>query len=178
MYDLKGVIAVIVAYPVHIMSFVGSILLFGLVLPRRRRQRKQLLISTEPLTEKKGFTQSEKAFLTGKIRDNSTASLKKSFAGKANPVYITLTAIGLIVVFFLWIAWMLSDPPMSPVISKILELLLGGIITLAFLGMLAAGIIGCFFLLRSLLKRGPKMHHFRRGHPTQHLKKQGINNQT
>jgi hypothetical protein len=45
MYDLKGVIAVIVAYPVHIMSFVGSILLLGLVLPRRRRQRKQLLIS-------------------------------------------------------------------------------------------------------------------------------------
>ena len=100
MYDLKGVIAVIVAYPVHIMSFVGSILLLGLVLPRRRGQRKQLLISTEPLTEKKGLTQSEKAFLTGKIRDNSTASLKKSFAGKANPVYVTLATIGFVVLFF------------------------------------------------------------------------------
>ncbi len=82
MYDLEGVIAVIAAYPVHIMSFVGSILLLGLVLPKRRRQRKQPLISTEPLVEKKGLTQSEKAFLTGKIRDSGTESLKKSLQAK------------------------------------------------------------------------------------------------
>ncbi len=107
MYDLKGVIAVIVAYPVHIMSFVGSILLLGLVLPRRRRQRKQPLISTEQLVEKKGLTQNEKVFLTGKIRDNRTESLKKSFAGKANPVSVTLTMIGLILLFFLWVLWVL-----------------------------------------------------------------------
>ena len=107
MYDLKGVIAVIVAYPVHIMSFVGSILLLGLVLPRRRRQRKQPLISTEPLIEKKGLTQSEKAVLTGKIRDSGTESLKKSFAGKANPVYVTLVMIGLILIFFLGVFWVL-----------------------------------------------------------------------
>ena len=107
MYDLKGVIAVIVAYPVHIMSFVGSILLLGLVLPKRRRQRKQPLTSTKPLVGKKGLTQSEKAFLTGKIRDNSTESLKKSFAGKANPVSVTLIMIGLILLFFLWVLWVL-----------------------------------------------------------------------
>ena len=107
MYDLEGVIAVIVAYPVHIMSFVGSILLLGLVLPRRRRQRKQPLISTEPLFEKKGLTQSEKAVLTGKIRDSGTESLKKSFAGKASPVYVTLVMIGLILIFFLGVFWVL-----------------------------------------------------------------------
>lgn len=107
MYDLEGVIVVIVAYPVHIMSFVGSILLLGLVLPRRRRQRKQSLISAEPLVEKKGLTQSERAFLTEKIRDNGTESLKKSFAGKANPVYVTLAMIGLILLFFLWVIWVL-----------------------------------------------------------------------
>ena len=107
MYDLKGVIEVIVAYPVHIMSFVGSILLLGLVLPRRRRQRKQPLISTEPLFEKKELTQSEKAFLTEKIRDSGTESLKKSFAGKANPVYVTLAMIGLTLLFFLWVIWVL-----------------------------------------------------------------------
>ena len=107
MYDLKGVIEVIVAYPVHIMSFVGSILLLGLVLPRRRRQHKQPLISTEPLFEKKGLTQSEKAALTGKIRDSGTESLKKSFAGKANPVYVTLVMIGLILIFFLGVFWVL-----------------------------------------------------------------------
>lgn len=107
MYDLKGVIEVIAAYPVHIMSVVGSILLLGLVLPRRRRQRKHPLISAEPLVEKKGLTQSEKAFLTEKIRDNSTETLKKSFAGKANPVYVTLVMIGLVLLFFLWVIWVL-----------------------------------------------------------------------
>ena len=106
MYDLEGVISVIVAYPVHIMSFVGSILLLGLVLPRRRR-RKQPLISAEPLFEKKGLTQSERAFLTEKIRDSGTESLKKSFAGKANPIYVTLVMIGLILLFFLWVLWVL-----------------------------------------------------------------------
>ena len=107
MYDLKGVIEVILAYPVHIMSFVGTILLLGLVLPRRRRERKQPLISTQPLIEKKGLTQSEKAFLTEKIRGNSTESLKKSFAGKANPVYVTLVMISLVLLFFLWVLWVL-----------------------------------------------------------------------
>ena len=107
MYDLKGVIEVILAYPVHIMSFVGTILLLGLVLPRRRRERKQPLISTVPLIEKKGLTQSEKILLTEKIRDNSTESLKKSFAGKANPVYVTLGMIGLILLFFAWVIWVL-----------------------------------------------------------------------
>ncbi|MDE0465922.1 MAG: hypothetical protein OYL97_02600 [Candidatus Poribacteria bacterium] len=109
MYDLEGVIAVIVAYPVHIMSFVGSILLLGLVLPRRKRERKQPLISTEPLFEKKGLTQSERAILTGKIRDSGTESLKKSFAGKANPVYVTLVMIGLILIFFLGVFLVLPN---------------------------------------------------------------------
>ena len=109
MYDLKGVIEVIMAYPVHIMSFVGSILLLGLVLPRRRRQQKQPQVSTEPLIGKKGLTQREKAFLTEKIRDNSTESLKKSFAGKANPVYVTIVMIGLVLLFFLWVLWVLPS---------------------------------------------------------------------
>lgn len=107
MYDLKGTIEVIMAYPVHIMSFVGSILLLGLVLPKRRRQHKQLQASTEPLFGKKALTQREKALLTEKIRDNSTESLKKSFAGKANPVYVTLAMIGLVLLFFLWVLWVL-----------------------------------------------------------------------
>ena len=137
---------------------------------KKIQRQKQQSTSTEHRVEKKTLTQAQKKLLAGKIQDSHDENINKSFVGKANPVYITLTAIGLIVVFFLWIAWMLSDPPMSPIISKILDLLLGGIITLAFLGILTAGIIGCLFLLRSLLKRGPKMHHFRGSHPTQHLK--------
>ena len=107
MYDLQGVIAVIVAYPVHIMSFVGTLLLLGLVLPRRRRQRKQPLMSTEPPSRKQGFTQHEKAFLTGKIRDRNSENLQKSFAGKASPVYVTLIMTGLILLFFVAVFWVL-----------------------------------------------------------------------
>jgi len=91
------------------MSFVGSILLLGLVLPRRRRQRKPPLISTKPLSKKKELTQSEKTFLTRKIRDSGTESLKKSFAGKASPVYLTVIVIVLITLFFVFIAWVVSQ---------------------------------------------------------------------
>ena len=107
MYDLKGVIELIAAYPIHIMTFVGCILLFGLVLPRRRKQIQQSPIATEPLTKQKGLTQSEKELLTGKIRDSGTVNLKKSFAGKANPVYTTLVMIGFVAIFFLGVLWIL-----------------------------------------------------------------------
>ena len=50
---------------------------------------------------------------------------------------------------------------MIPLISKILDILLGGISTLVFFGLLAMGIIGCLLLLRPLLKRSPNLHHFR-----------------
>lgn len=142
------------------------------------QRQKRRSISKEPAAEKKTLTQAQKELLSGKIQDSHNENINKSFVGKANPVYITFIVIGLIVVFFLWIAWMLSDPPMSPVISKILELLLGGIITLAFLGMLAAGIIGCFLLLRSLLKRRSKEASFSWRSSDTTLKKQEINRQT
>ena len=103
MYDLKGVIEVIVAYPVHIMSFVGCVLLLGLVLPRRKGRHKQLFVSNELASEKKGLTQGEKEFLTGKIQNSGIANLKKSFAGKANPIYTTLAMIGLVLLFFIFV---------------------------------------------------------------------------
>ena len=107
MWDIKGVIEVIAAYPVHIMSFVGAVLLLGLVLPRRKKQYKQLLTSDEPLREKKGLTQSEKELLAGKIQSNGIVNLKKSFAGKANPVHTTLAMIGLVLLFFTFVLWVL-----------------------------------------------------------------------
>ena len=107
MFDLKGVIEVIAAYPVHIMSFVGCILLFGLVLPRRKKQYNQSLVSNEPPVGKRVLTQDEKEHLTGKIQSAGIANLKKSFAGKANPVYTTLAMIGMVLLFFLWVIWVL-----------------------------------------------------------------------
>ncbi len=107
MFDLKGVITVIAAYPVHIMSFVGCVLLLGLVLPRRKRRHKQLLSSNEPPTEKRRLTQSEKELLAGKIQSSGITNLKKSFAGKANPIYTTLTMISVVLLFFVFVLWVL-----------------------------------------------------------------------
>ena len=51
---------------------------------------------------------------------------------------------------------------MNPIISKILEILIGGIITAAIFGLLAASVIGCFLLLSPLFKRQPNLNHFHR----------------
>lgn len=103
MYDLRGLIELVAAYPVHIMSFIGCVLLLGLVLPKRKRQQQLPLISSEPRSEKRGLTHAQKVLLAGKIQSSGTENLRKSFAGKANPVYVTLVMIGLVAVFFLWV---------------------------------------------------------------------------
>ncbi len=149
----------------------------------KEMQRQQKRSIPTDFSKKKVFTKDEKELLTKKIQDAHDENISKSFAGKANPVHLTLTAIGLIVLFFLYIVWMLSDPSMSPGMSKILDILLGGIITLAFLGMLSAGILGCFFLFTRLLKRSPKLkkfpnpHHFPAGSSNTVPKEHEINNQ-
>lgn len=63
---------------------------------------------------------------------------------------------------------------MNPVISKILDILVGGIITLAFLGLLAAGIVGSFLLFYSLLKRRPNLREFRATVDSAVHEKQGL----
>ncbi|MDE0465923.1 MAG: hypothetical protein OYL97_02605 [Candidatus Poribacteria bacterium] len=63
---------------------------------------------------------------------------------------------------------------MNPVISKILDILVGGIITLAFLGLLAAGIVGSFLLFFSLLKRRPNLREFRATVDSAVHEKQGL----
>ena len=102
MYDLRGLIELVAAYPVHIMSFIGCVMLFGLVLPKRKRQQLPLT-SSESRPEKRGLTHAQKTLLVGKIQSSGTENLRKSFAGKANPVYVTLVMIGLVAVFFLWV---------------------------------------------------------------------------
>ncbi|MXY29298.1 hypothetical protein F4Y59_14200 [Candidatus Poribacteria bacterium] len=139
---------------------------------KEMQRRKRRLVSRAS-SRKKTFTQDQKELLGEKIEGTRTRNLKDSFAGKANPVHLTLTAIGLIVLFFLYIVWMLSDPPMSPVISKILDillLLLAGILAFACLGLLGAGIIGSFFLFTRLLKRSPNLRVFRAGSPDTSVK--------
>ena len=63
---------------------------------------------------------------------------------------------------------------MNPDVSKILDILVGGIITLAFLGLLAAGIVGSFLLFCSLLKRRPNLREFRATVDSAVHEKQGL----
>jgi len=67
MYDLKGVIAVIAAYPVHLMTFVGCVLLFWLVLPRRRRWRRERRFQLNLLLKRKGWRSKKRKFLLEKL---------------------------------------------------------------------------------------------------------------
>ncbi len=104
-HELGAIIGLIVMYPVHIMTFVGCVLLFFLVLPRRKRRRNLLSTLTELPSERRVLTQHEKAFLVAKIRDSRTENLKKSFTARVSSrsiKYMIFASSGLIVVLILW----------------------------------------------------------------------------
>lgn len=104
-YELGAIIGLIMAYPVHIMTFVGCVLIFFQVLPRRKRKRNLFSTLTEQPSERKVLTQHEKSFLAGKIQDNRTENLKKSFTARVSSrymKYMIFALSGLIVVVILW----------------------------------------------------------------------------
>ena len=104
-HELGAIIGLIAMYPVHIMTFVGCVLLFFHVLPRKKRRRNLLSTLTERPSERKVLTQHEKSFLAEKIRDNRTENLKKSFTVRVSSrymKYMIFASSGLIVVLILW----------------------------------------------------------------------------
>lgn len=96
MADLPGVLSVIAAYPVHILTFLGCILLLVLVWPKRKRQHKHFQVSTKSTAEKKEFTQTEKHALAEKINESRIRNLKKSSAIDENTNYMIFATIILI----------------------------------------------------------------------------------
>ena len=93
-YELRAIIGLIAVYPVHIMTFVGCVLLFWHVLPRRKRRRNLLSTLTGLPSERKVLTQQEKSLLVGKIRDSRTENLKKSFTARASTRYMKYMSVG------------------------------------------------------------------------------------
>ncbi len=69
--------------------------------------QKRRSVSTELPVKKKTLTQTEKELLAGKIRDGRDENINKSFVGRSNPVYLTITVIVLTALFFAFIAWVL-----------------------------------------------------------------------
>lgn len=104
-HELGAIMGLIAMYPVHIMTFVGSVLLFFQVLPRRKRRRNLLSPLTELPSERKVLTQHEKSFLAGKIQDSRAENLKKSFTARVGSrymKYMIFAPSGFIVVILLW----------------------------------------------------------------------------
>lgn len=104
MNDLDGVLSVIAAYPVHILTFFGTILLLILVIPKRKRLIKHLSISPESAAKKAEFTQSEKHLLAEKINESRMSNLKKTSATSENSKFMifgTIILIALVIIFVL-----------------------------------------------------------------------------
>ena len=102
MYDLEGVLTVLAAFPVHILTFLGCILLLRLVWPKHREKRKYTPISSESTAKKQNLTQSEKHQLVDKINENRMSGLKKSAAiGQVSKfmVFITVVLIVLTLIY-------------------------------------------------------------------------------
>ena len=70
-YDLQAFVGIIAAYPVHIMTLVGCVLLFFLVLPRRKRRYKPSLTLNPAAVKKKELTPDEKKILAQKVREGA-----------------------------------------------------------------------------------------------------------
>ncbi len=107
MSDLYGVLEVISAYPVHIMMFVGCILLLVLVLPKRKRQPKHLPISPESSIKKTLFPQSEEHLITEKISENKMSSLKQNSSFTKLSKFMLLVPIILMALQLLFVIGMI-----------------------------------------------------------------------
>lgn len=108
MNDLQGVLEVIAAYPVHILTFLGCILLLVLVIPKRkrRREREHMSVSPQSSAKKTELTQSERHLLVEKINQNRISSLKKSSAVNENSKLMIVATIILIALTLLFIVGM------------------------------------------------------------------------
>ena len=76
---------------------------------KKMQKQKRRSVSTELPTEKKTLTRTEKEMLARKIRNDRDENINKSFVGRANPIYLTITVIVLIALFFAFIAWVVSQ---------------------------------------------------------------------
>lgn len=76
---------------------------------REIQRKKKRSISTELPTDKKTLTENEKELLAEKIQEDRDQNINKSFVGRSNPVYLTISVIVLIGVFFVFIAWVIYN---------------------------------------------------------------------
>ena len=76
---------------------------------KKMQRQKKRSVSTELPTEKKTLTRAEKKLLAEKIQEDRDENMNKSFVGRSSPVYLTVIVIVLIALFFVFIAWVVSQ---------------------------------------------------------------------
>ena len=74
---------------------------------KKMQRQKGQSISTELPVKKKTLTRAERKLLAEKIQEGRDENITKSFVGSSNPVYLTITVIVLIALFFVFIAWVI-----------------------------------------------------------------------
>ena len=74
---------------------------------KKMQRQKGQSISTELPVKKKTLTRAERKLLAEKIQEGRDENINKSFVGRSNPVYLTITVIVLIALFFVFIAWVI-----------------------------------------------------------------------
>ena len=131
MSDLNGVFAVFAAYPVHILTFAGCILLLVLVLPKRKRQHKHLAISPESSAKKADFSKEEKQKLAEKINENRMRVIQKSAAIDENSNFMVFATIILILLSFAFIVGAII-PDYRIYFFALIPLYITGVILLKF----------------------------------------------
>ena len=72
---------------------------------KKIQPKKRRATQTGSSVEKKTLTENEKDLLAGKIQDRRDENIKNSFLGKSNPIFLTITVIVLIALFFGFITW-------------------------------------------------------------------------
>ncbi|MCY4401845.1 MAG: hypothetical protein OXD54_04640 [Candidatus Poribacteria bacterium] len=107
MNDLYGVLTVIGAYPVHILTFFGCILLLILVIPKRKRRHKLLSIFPDSVAKSVEYTVNEKHLLAEKINESRSNNLKKSLAGSMSSKGMLFSTLGFIVLTILFVLGMI-----------------------------------------------------------------------
>ncbi len=106
MKEMFDSLAVVWTLPLFV-AVAGCILLFRAILKKRRRRVNPPPNSAGTPDEKRGLTPDEKQALAEKIRKTGTENLKKSFAGEDNTVAMVLATIGLLILTFLWVLWLI-----------------------------------------------------------------------
>lgn len=87
MYKLKGI---------HLKTYRST---------KEIQRKKRRATKTQRPVKKKTLTENETELLAGKNQDRRAENIEKSFLGKSNPIYFTLTVIVLITLFFVFIIW-------------------------------------------------------------------------